>query len=126
MPPVCHDIDECATNNGNCGSGYTCVNRDGRTGQNHDCVGKFPFSPVLLGLLMPLLCVDVDECMTGTHSCDTHANCSNSPEGSYSCNCSSGYEGNGMQCQDVNECSTANGMPITPSQPHTPIPAAAG
>ena len=41
---------------------------------------------------------DIDECSTGTDTCDTNADCSNS-DGSFTCSCQSGYSGNGTTCQ---------------------------
>jgi len=39
-----------------------------------------------------------------THICDPNAICSNT-EGSYTCNCSEGYSGDGYDCiENVNEC----------------------
>lgn len=90
MKPNCRDINECAVNNGGCGRGFRCVNRDGRVGQVHECH-------------------DLNECVDGTHLCSAHANCTNTPVGSYSCNCTSGYAGTGRHCVDINECDAANG-----------------
>ena len=41
--------------------------------------------------------VDLDECDTGTDSCDTNAYCNNTI-GSHNCTCYSGYTGNGAKC----------------------------
>ncbi|PFX28259.1 Protein HEG-like 1 [Stylophora pistillata] len=41
---------------------------------------------------------DVDECSTGAHSCDVHADCENI-EGSYKCSCKPGYQGDGKICR---------------------------
>ena len=41
---------------------------------------------------------DVDECANPeTNECDTNAECSNT-EGSYTCNCLTGYQGDGKSC----------------------------
>ncbi len=56
-------------------------------------------------------CVDVNECDTDNGGCDTHATCTNGANSgdAPSCECNSGYEGNGTDCTDVNECDTNNG-----------------
>ena len=42
------------------------------------------------------LCLDIDECAMMTHNCDeTLAECSNTPNGSFTCTCIVGYTGNG-------------------------------
>lgn len=43
--------------------------------------------------------VDIDECSKGTHTCDSHAVCANTP-GSFSCHCLNGYgpSGQGNAC----------------------------
>jgi hypothetical protein len=51
-------------------------------------------------------CTDVDECATNKDNCDTNATCTNSP-GSFSCACTAGYMGNGVACNDVDECGAA-------------------
>ena len=50
-------------------------------------------------------CVDMNECLHASeNNCDDVAICSNTL-GSYSCTCNSGYVGDGVICEDVNECS---------------------
>ena len=40
--------------------------------------------------------LDIDECTMNTHNCDeTLAECSNTPNGSFTCTCDAGYTGNG-------------------------------
>ena len=40
--------------------------------------------------------LDIDECANDQHSCHSLAKCSNT-EGSYTCSCVLGYEGDGIQ-----------------------------
>lgn len=48
-------------------------------------------------------CIDVDECSLGTHNCSSNQTCSNI-QGSFICNCSSGFTRVGNVCVDVDEC----------------------
>ena len=48
-------------------------------------------------------CIDFDECTQTEHNCHEHATCTNS-EGSYRCECNTGYRGDGFECEDHNEC----------------------
>ncbi|XP_064221264.1 signal peptide, CUB and EGF-like domain-containing protein 2 isoform X4 [Aotus nancymaae] len=72
----------------------------------------------LLLLLPPLLLVgavppgrgraagppeDVDECAQGLDDCHADALCQNTPT-SYKCSCKPGYQGEGRQCEDIDEC----------------------
>ncbi|XP_066022667.1 ALK tyrosine kinase receptor-like [Pocillopora verrucosa] len=48
---------------------------------------------------------DKNECIDNTHDCHAKAVCSNT-EGSFTCNCIEGYQGNGRNCTDVDECTS--------------------
>ena len=53
---------------------------------------------------MLYLFLDIDECSLSSSPCHTDATCTNS-NGSFECDCQSGYTGNGSYCEDINECS---------------------
>ena len=44
--------------------------------------------------------LDLDECSTGSHSCDVNSVCQNSV-GSYTCSCNAGYTGDGKPCNGI-------------------------
>ncbi|XP_068844608.1 signal peptide, CUB and EGF-like domain-containing protein 2 isoform X4 [Capricornis sumatraensis] len=46
---------------------------------------------------------DVDECAQGLDDCHINALCENTPT-SYKCSCRPGYQGEGRQCEDIDEC----------------------
>ncbi|XP_035977284.2 signal peptide, CUB and EGF-like domain-containing protein 2 isoform X4 [Halichoerus grypus] len=46
---------------------------------------------------------DVDECAQGLDDCHTNALCQNTLT-SYKCSCKPGYQGEGRQCEDIDEC----------------------
>lgn len=55
--------------------------------------------------------LDYDECLNGTHDCDSNATCTNTL-GSYLCECEDGFTGDGRACAgevclvvDANACS---------------------
>ena len=98
----CTDIDECDADPSPCANG-PCNNKPGSYACG-DCVAGY--GPNSAGT-----CVDLDECKQGTDDCNNFATCSN-VDGSYTCNCISGYTGSGHGnggCTDVNECNTSNG-----------------
>ena len=48
-------------------------------------------------------CEDVDECIDGTHNCNTSSECRNS-YGSFDCLCLTGYSRQENVCADTDEC----------------------
>lgn len=102
----CHDVDECG-NPKSCRPYENCVNTPGSfhcVNQNSVCREGYEMDRVLGQ------CVDVDECLRGTHRCYNRQYCRNT-EGSYICECQRGYTFNRVskQCEDVDECDAASG-----------------
>lgn len=53
-------------------------------------------------------CIDVDECLVGSHSCPSNSRCSNTPH-SYRCICLAGWRNQGPStCVDIDECSVGS------------------
>ncbi|KAJ8778401.1 hypothetical protein J1605_013588 [Eschrichtius robustus] len=48
----------------------------------------------------------VNPCYDGSHTCATTAQCHPATGVHYTCECASGYQGDGRSCVDVNECAT--------------------
>ncbi|KAL0602473.1 Nidogen-2, partial [Plecturocebus cupreus] len=48
----------------------------------------------------------VNPCYDGSHTCDTTARCHPGTGVDYTCECASGYQGDGRSCVDENECAT--------------------
>uniref|UniRef100_A0A8C5D3Y0 Nidogen 2 n=1 Tax=Gadus morhua TaxID=8049 RepID=A0A8C5D3Y0_GADMO len=46
----------------------------------------------------------VNPCYSGSHACDTSAQCLPEEGQSYRCECATGYQGDGHYCYDVDEC----------------------
>ena len=108
----------CACNNGYSGDGFACVSvctfeetcvdntqcsLDDVGNVNCDCSGGFEWATDSSGD-----CVDIDECQFGP--CDENASCSNN-HGSFACACNSGWIGNGIACENVDECLNADACP---------------
>ncbi|XP_072042971.1 retinoschisin-like [Amphiura filiformis] len=51
-------------------------------------------------------CLLVDECVEGTDTCDINAECHDQDDG-YECACKPGFMGNGLQCEDIDECTSS-------------------
>ncbi|KAM6202636.1 nidogen-2 [Rhynchocyon petersi] len=49
----------------------------------------------------------VNPCYDGSHTCDTTAKCHPGTHTAYTCECAPGYQGDGRNCVDVNECATS-------------------
>jgi len=50
------------------------------------------------------VCHDSDECDLNLDNCDENADCFNTP-GDFECDCKTGWDGDGIHCADVDECS---------------------
>lgn len=116
----CVDIDECEEGNGGCH--HLCTNFAG--GFNCTCHQGFDF----LDEPLKNYCFDVDECITGAHTCLSDMICENL-NGSFTCICPSGYavglsldhtdflssynsslnSSHSPACLDIDECSIDNG-----------------
>lgn len=116
-PCVSSDVDECATDTHNCSWGADCFNNKGSfacscssgfSGDGFYCVGRCTLtlyhklaylSPMYFFFNSdPFTILDIDECVIGTHNCHKEAECSNT-NGTFYCNCSNGFFGNGTHCE---------------------------
>ena len=88
--------------------GFSCpcnIDTDGRINRMGDGRMSGP------GCLCPVgyepgiedLCTDIDECKELTHDCYWKANCVNT-EASFECVCKDGFQGDGYNCADIDEC----------------------
>ena len=104
----CTNIDECAEELDECSEYADCTDTDG--GYNCTCWLGYDGDG--------FNCTEVDECtatiialraaapdhLVGTiHFCDDDATCTNT-DGGYNCTCNDGYEGDGFNCTDIDEC----------------------
>jgi hypothetical protein len=90
----CQDIDECATNNGECDD--VCLNSPG----SYSCSCNAGYMLLMDGRT----CSDIDECSSLEDPCNG-GKCINTP-GSYSCVCSGGLMmgPDASSCLDLDEC----------------------
>ncbi|KAH3692470.1 hypothetical protein DPMN_194311, partial [Dreissena polymorpha] len=89
----CYDDDECAMNL--CPWSSTCTNLLG----TFECKCKQGFRQI-----KPTQCEDIDECKENIDKCDENALCINLV-GSYACRCKRNFQGNGLKCEPVGQCS---------------------
>jgi hypothetical protein len=54
----------------------------------------------------PLICVDIDECISGLDNCSINARCMNTL-GGFTCTCNLGYEGDGFTCTATDACNNS-------------------
>ena len=119
----CIDFDECSSGLNNCHADAKCINTDGGFkcecefgffGDGTDCTAttttqltsSSTSKPCQAGSILAddgLICVDINECVTGDNICHKNARCINHSDG-YTCKCKSGFEGNGFTCIEVVPC----------------------
>ncbi|XP_074069451.1 nidogen-2 [Macrotis lagotis] len=54
--------------------------------------------------------METNPCYDGSHACDIKARCLVGTGLTYSCECSTGYQGDGRNCFDINECATDSNL----------------
>ena len=93
---ICNDINECNLNSTKCPLNSKCINYEG--GYECNCLDGFRLNSTTQ------LCEDINEChFNETNECQLNSICKNTI-GSYRCLCKNGFKGNGIYCEDVNEC----------------------
>ena len=109
---TCMNIDQCAMNLDNCANlPAVCMDDQGSPGFHCEC----PDMGYTGTGTMADPCVDVNECSSGSlNNCNANATCANTPAGSYTCTCATGWMPSGVNpghgtggCMNINEC-TAN------------------
>ncbi|CAI8054869.1 Fibrillin-1, partial [Geodia barretti] len=131
---TCQDIDECLTHpcdeNATCtnnNGSFSCQCNTGYVGNGSLCIHQTCFVPVdrihecgsnvssekaceAMGCCYnssaDVNCYhpsDVNECDLELDNCHTHAYCANVEDG-FTCTCKSGYTGDGLDCENVDEC----------------------
>ena len=99
---------------------YICTCNEGYRGDGSVCNGKLRLRyyydhRLVITSINTLVCdhfikfslfiSDINECQEGTDSCDdeSRAECNNT-DGSYSCSCTPGYSGDGINCTSMVTC----------------------
>lgn len=90
-------------NNGKLDPGEGCEDGNAKKGDGCDaCVVEEGYS--CNNDKLPSKCADVDECKPGgANNCDVNADCKNTI-GGFECACKPGFTGNGVACNNVDEC----------------------
>ena len=103
----CDEFSVCVVNDEDT-DGFSCpcnIETDGRINRLGDgrLSGPGCICPVGYEAGIEDLCTDIDECKELTHDCDWKANCVNI-EASFECVCKDGFQGDGYNCADIDEC----------------------
>ncbi|XP_078585797.1 uncharacterized protein LOC144867617 [Branchiostoma floridae x Branchiostoma japonicum] len=92
---TCDDVDECSDDAlNNCTENAHCTNTEG----SYICLCAEGYEGI-----GTVSCTDVDECDRDISNCAREATCTDTP-GSFLCSCNEGFTGNGIQCEDIDEC----------------------
>ncbi|XP_062603331.1 fibulin-2-like isoform X1 [Saccostrea cucullata] len=105
----CTDINECTTNTHNCEADQTCKNTEGGFRCSSLAQESEPVKTCTSGYTAQNgKCEDVDECKDPKlNNCHKDALCSNT-DGSFKCQCKTGFIGTGTVCIDNDECKGKN------------------
>ncbi|XP_070160368.1 nidogen isoform X1 [Polyergus mexicanus] len=90
--------DPCIQGRQTCGDHSSCV----VDGDNFKCICNAGYQ-YLYEEDGSAICVDVNECTAGNHMCSLDAQCINQ-EGSYTCQCRTGFTGDGRVCERLPSC----------------------
>ena len=99
----CWDVDECRAINRCDVEHSVCINFDG--GYKCQCNPGYKNSVSLVKGTEThgTDCVNIDECESGHNTCHEYAECRDT-DGSFECICQVGFTGDGMVCDDIDEC----------------------
>ncbi|KRZ95167.1 Latent-transforming growth factor beta-binding protein 2 [Trichinella sp. T8] len=105
---VCHDINECKTSNA-CSPDQSCINLIG----SYKCIDQISAGQSKSTSKIDEIdgCLVNESCVKNASVCHDRAVCLSQVD---KCACTTGYEGNGIHCIDINEC--AKDKYICPSE----------